>query len=58
MAAPILTAQPPVYTEAQARAIRQLRKARSAMARNPRLDPAYLADERQYQQMLRLNGED
>jgi len=54
----ILTAQPPTRTPAQERAIRQLRKARSAMARNPKLDPAYLADERQYTQLKRLNGDD
>ena len=47
-----LTPQPPVYNEAQARAVRQLRKARAAMAKNPKLPAAELADERQYQQLL------
>ena len=53
-----LTVQPPTETPNQARARRQIRKAREAMAANPKLDAAHLADERMYQQMLRLNGDD
>lgn len=53
-----LTAPPPHFNEAQARAWRQLRKARARMAENPKLPAAYLADERQYVQHLLRNGED
>ena len=53
-----LTPQPPVETPVQAAARRQIRKARSAMATNPQLPPAYLADERQYRQWKRSRGED
>lgn len=49
-----LTPQPPTYTPAQARIVRRLRKARAAMAANPKLNPKYLADERQYE---RLKGD-
>ena len=43
-----LTPRPPAYTPAQARIMRQTRKARAATATNPKLAPASLADERRY----------
>lgn len=44
-----LTPKPPAYSPAQARAMRALRKTRATMAKNPRLGPARLTDERRYE---------
>jgi hypothetical protein len=44
-----LTPAPPGLTPAQQTVARRLRKLRSATPRNPRLEPAYLADERRYE---------
>lgn len=49
-----LTPHPPTYTPAQAREVRQIRKARAATPPSPALHPRHLADERAYQT---LNGD-
>lgn len=49
---------PAGLTPAQTRAWVRLQAARAAMAQLPPLDPEYLAAERSYEQLKRLNGDE
>jgi hypothetical protein len=44
-----LTPHPPIYTRAQAREVRQIRKNRASIPASPMSHPRCLADERAYQ---------